>query len=69
MMYQLHFKPATGCYCLRRDEKRTHWLSSILQAISAHLFMPVGPNGPIGCILLYEGPTIPTQASNPELFL
>ena len=68
-MYQLHFKPATNCYCLRNGDKRTHWLPFIFAVLKAELIMPTKDTGTSSCILLYEGPTIPTIDTHPELFI
>lgn len=68
-MYQLHFKPATGCYCLRNGDKRTYWLPSISAVLKTDLTTPTSNIDSSELILLYEGPTIPTIDTHPELFI
>ena len=68
-MYQLHFKPATNCYCLRNGDKRTRWIPSISAVLKAELILPTGDITFIELTLLYEGPTIPTIDTHPEFFI
>ena len=68
-MYQLHFKPTTGRYCLRRGDVRTHWLSSASEALTAPLNSPTSNHISTERVLLYEGPTVPTIDTHPELFI